>query len=246
MRNDVLIVIPARIQSERLPRKVLEKIHGKPMIYWVVQRVINAGIAPVIVATDSDEVMAACTGYGFECLKTAIDHENGTERVFEVADKYKNIKYFLNVQGDEPLINTKVVEELVGTIGSRDDAFKTSISSIDSALENNPSEIKVALGDDNTIYYASRSKIPFSRSKEEVARYYKIHGVYLYHRSILKRFVENKPGILERLEKVEQLRCIESGIPLVGIETPHTERSVDTQVDLDYMRNTPQKIFMEA
>lgn len=238
----VLIVIPARLESERLSRKLLLELHGKPVIYWTVKRVVDAGLADVIVATDSDEIETVCEVYGFPVERTSNQCINGTERVYEIASRYcDRYDLFMNVQGDEPLLNIDILKVLLGSVGENDRVFKTAVSEINISSENNPSEVKVAMSADGRIRYASRALVPFSRDSQ--CSRYKIHGVYLYPFTILERFVNASEGHLESIEKVEQLRCIENDIPLIGVITPHTSNSVDTHMDIDFYRELPAEEF---
>ena len=235
--SNVLIVIPARLKSTRLKRKLLLKIHGYPVIYWTVSQVRKSNLAKFIVATDSQEIKQVCDQYGFPVEMTSENCTNGTERVYEVARKYKNdFKFFMNVQADEPLLNVQIIEQLLYSIGVNDFSFKTAVSKISKSNPNNSSEVKVAMSLDNRIRYASRCLIPFFRdqAKENI---FKIHGVYLYPIKILEKFVGSQEGILESIEKVEQLRCIEHDIPLYGIITPGSFNSVDTKDDFEMYEN---------
>jgi 3-deoxy-manno-octulosonate cytidylyltransferase (CMP-KDO synthetase) len=236
-----LTVIPARYASHRLPGKVLEEIHGFPMIYWVYQQVLKAKPGRIVVAADHPRVYDTLERLDIPYLATDSACKNGTERVHEVATKYPDVNYFVNIQGDEPLLNPNVIRSVL-TDGFRPDAFKTAISRI-SGNSNNPSEVKVALSLESRIRFASRSLIPYF---EEASDRYKIHGVYLYSRELLERFISCAPGPLEKLESVEQMRCIENDIPLIGIKTEGTERSVDTYEDLVYMRSLPASLFYDA
>lgn len=238
--ESTLIVIPARYNSHRLPGKVVEELHGFPMIYWVYKQALKARSGPVVVAADDHKVFKALELLGIPYIETDPACKNGTERVYEVAKRYPDVQYFVNCQGDEPLLNPNIIREVVGS-GLVDDVFKTAVSPIFNEV-NNPNEIKVALSRENRIRFASRSLIPFGGDSEH--RCYKIHGVYLYSRVLLERFVSSSPGPLEIAESVEQLRCIEHDIPLVGVKTEHTERSVDTHEDLAYMRKLPSKLFI--
>ena len=239
-RENTLIVIPARYNSHRLPGKVLEELHGFPMIYWVYQQALKAQSGLVVVAADDPKVFKVLEALGIPYVETDPACKNGTERVYEVAKKYPDTQYFINCQGDEPLLNPNIIREVVGS-GLDDNVFKTAVSLIFDKI-NNPNEVKVALSFNNRIRFSSRNLIPYADDGE--TEFYKIHGVYLYSRDLLERFVSSSPGPLEILESVEQLRCIEHDIPLVGVKTEHTERSVDTLDDLVYMRELPSKLFM--
>lgn len=236
----MMIVIPARLGSTRLPAKILAEIHGKPMIYWVAKRIMSAKIAKVIVATDSDEVFNLCELESIPVTLTSDKCVNGTERVFEVSCQFPEVEYFINIQGDEPLINVEVIREIIIAKINKD-SFYTAVSKI-TQKENNSSEIKVAIDNLDRIRFASRSLIPYFREEQGV--HYKIHGVYLYSKEVLLRYVSCIPGVLELSEAVEQLRCIEWDIPIYGVKTSPTERSVDTYKDLAYMRSIPKSKFL--
>lgn len=238
----LLIVIPARLKSARLPKKLLLELHGKPLLYWVVKRVLDTRLADLVVATDSLKIQAMCETFGFPVCMTSTECMNGTERVFEVASKFKdNYELFMNVQGDEPLLNVEIIETLMTSIGTNDHAFKIATSSISSAAPNNPSEVKVAISQGGRVRYASRSLVPFNR--DEYPQFHKIHGVYLYSFATLEKYVESPEGPLEACEKIEQLRCIENDIPLYAVVTPHTLNSVDTQIDFDFYQNLDPRNF---
>ena len=236
----VLTVIPARLESSRLPQKMLATIHGKPMIYWVARRVRRSKVADFVVATDSQKIARVCDQAKLPFVMTSPDCRNGTERVYEVATLKPEYSHFLNVQGDEPLINLRVLDRMLRTVGENDGAFKTAVSALN-ANTNNPAEIKVAMQSDNRIRYASRSHIPFSR--DQVASTFKIVGVYLYSRRVLEDFVNAPVGDLERLEQVEQLRCIENDLELLGVECESSPKSIDTQEDLDAYRALPMRLY---
>ena len=238
--KNTLVVIPARYNSSRLPGKVLKTIHGKPMIYWTYSAAVRAKVGDVIVATDSDLVISELRKFEIPYILTSSKHQNGTERVFEVSGKKREYGQFINIQGDEPLLNIESVRAVAAS-GFEKNVFKTAISSIN--VGTNPSEIKVALSKGNKICYASRAPIPHDLTNNH--KYWKIHGIYAYERQTLRKFVSVSPGPLERLESVEQLRCIEADIPLAGVITPHTERSVDTAEDLEYMRSLPPSVFVD-
>ncbi len=237
--HKLTLVIPARYASSRLPGKVIEYIHDFPMIYWTYKRACLAGIGRVIVAADDPKVYSVLEKYKIPFIETSQSCINGTERIAEVAQKINDSDFFMNIQGDEPLINPQTILDVYND-GLDEGCFKTAVSKID--FPNNKSEVKVAISFNCRIRFASRSAIPFSNSLNP--KYYKIHGVYTYSRSTLNKFNSLVPGPLEKSESVEQLRCIEYDIPLYAIKTAHTERSVDTADDLLYMRSKPMAQFL--
>ena len=237
--HKLTIVIPARYASSRLPGKVIEYIHDFPMIYWTYKRACLAGVGRVIVAADDPKVYSVLEKYKIPFIETSQSCINGTERIAEVAEKIYDSDYFMNIQCDEPLLNPQTIIDVYND-GLDDDCFKTAVSKIDNTNNNN--EVKVAISLNSRIRFASRAAIPFSSGHSQ--EYYKIHGVYTYSRNTLNIFNSFSPGPLELSESVEQLRCIEHDIPLYAVKTAHTERSVDTEDDLVYMKSKPLSEFL--
>ena len=238
--RELLTVVPARLNSTRLPRKLLKTIYGKPIIYWVAHRIRSFDLTAFVVATDSTEISEVCEQFELPYVMTSADCANGTERVQEVASHYTQFSHFMNVQGDEPLISFDVLDQMVKTIGVNDHAFKAAVSTI-ARSANDPSEVKVAMQLDNRIRYASRSFIPYDRDSESSS--FRIHGVFLYTREVLEKFTQAPVGVLEQTEKLEQLRCIENEIELYGVVCQESLRSIDTMKDLEFYRRIPQEIF---
>lgn len=236
----VLTVIPARLASVRFPEKLLAEIHGKPIIYWVSKRVQEFELSEFVVATDSSRIADVCKEFSFPYMMTSPSCRNGTERVFEVSQKRSDFSYFLNVQGDEPLVNLSVLESMLSTIGDEDHSFKVAITETNSE-PNDTSEAKVAIQSNGRIRYVSRESIPFHRDTDPA--HFRIQGVFLYTAEVLTRFVEAPLGRLEEIERLEQLRCIENDIHLQGILTEESPRSVDTFEDLEFFRAMPKHLF---
>lgn len=236
----VLTVIPARLESIRLPQKLLELIHGKPLIYWVANRIRIFNGSDFIVATDSSSIAEVCEQESLPFIMTSEDCVNGSERVYEAACRFPQYSHFLNVQGDEPLVNLELLEKLLKTVGENDHAFKTAVTKLHFGT-NDPTEVKVAMQHDNRIRYASRSYIPYGR--DSTFPTFKIHGVYLYTREVLERFVGAPAGPLEQVEQVEQLRCIENDIELYGVRCPSSPKSIDTLEDLNRYRKIPASAY---
>jgi 3-deoxy-manno-octulosonate cytidylyltransferase (CMP-KDO synthetase) len=240
-KDKLTIVVPARYASSRLPGKVIEEIHGFPMIYWTYKRACMAGVGRVIVAADDPVVYSVLNKFNIPFIETSQSCINGTERIAEVAQIIHDSNFFMNIQGDEPLLNPQTIIDVYND-GLDENCFKTAVSKINFPFNN--SEVKVAISLNSRIRYASRGAIPFSNDKNQ--EFYKIHGVYTYSRDTLNRFNSLRPGPLELSESVEQLRCIEHDIPLFAIKTAHTERSVDTTDDLTYMRSRPISEFLNC
>lgn len=240
IKVNTLIVIPARLASSRLPEKIMAEIHGAPMVYWTYMRAKKANVGDVVVAVDDLNVRNDLESLGVQTMLTSNKHTNGTERVLEVAKKRTDYDWFVNVQADEPLVDAKTIKE-VRLKALDPSAFYTAVS--DAASGDNPSEIKVAIGKNNKIFFASRASIPVNR--DGPSNYSKILGVYCYTRKVLETFVSNSPGPLEELEKVEQLRCIEGNIPLIAVTVSSHHSSIDTLADLERLRSVPVEQFYE-
>lgn len=227
----VIAVIPARLASTRLPRKMLREIAGIPLLVRVYQGVrLCTGLDHVIVATDSDEIMQFCERQGFEVRMTSAAHRSGTERVHEISTTIPADVY-LNVQGDEPLTRPEHIDSLIAVLQSAEvqvGTLKTPAADID---VNNPSAVKVVTDSAGRALYFSRATIPYDR--DAVApRYYKHLGFYGYRKTALDNFVRWPESSLERSERLEQLRFLENGVAIHVAETPFDTVGVDTEEDL--------------
>jgi len=226
-----IAVIPARLESTRLPRKMLLEIEGKPLISVVYDAVRSSPLLEdVIVATDSEEIMAACSRHGAKAQMTASWHRSGTERVHEVSTR-EAADVFINVQGDEPMVRPEhiamlleVMERPAAEVGT----LMTPAAAVDIA---NPNAVKVVTDLDGRALYFSRATIPFDRDRTQ-ARYFKHLGIYAYRRAALARFVSLPESSLEKSERLEQLRFLENGISIFVGETPYDSVGVDTEEDL--------------
>jgi len=239
-------VIPARLQSTRLPRKPLLNIAGVPMILRVLERACACRrLDRVIVATDSDEVRSAVENYGGEAWMTSPHHRTGSDRVAEVAEALRE-ELILNLQGDEPLIPVSTLDRLVEFgMGCPGVLVATAMTPLP-AEENivNPNIVKIVTGRDGKAIYFSRYPIPYCRNapldmpgdgnkmKRDRPGYFKHIGIYLYRREFLLEYVKLQPTPLERSEALEQLRILEHGYPVHVIEVAEDSISVDTPEDL--------------
>jgi 3-deoxy-manno-octulosonate cytidylyltransferase (CMP-KDO synthetase) len=227
----VIAVIPARLASTRLPRKMLREIAGVPLLAWVYRGVQRcSSVAEVIVATDSDEILRFCEKQGFVARMTSAAHRSGTERVHEISTAIPADVY-LNVQGDEPLTRPEHIDSLIAVMqraGVEVGTLKTPCAEVDI---NNPSAVKVVTDDSGRALYFSRATIPYDRDGLH-PRYYKHLGFYGYRKEALDKFVRWSESLLERSERLEQLRFLENGVPIYVAETPFDTVGVDTEEDL--------------
>lgn len=235
----LLGVIPARLASERLPRKPLTPLAGRTLLEWVWRRVDAFRIFDrLVVATDSDEVAEAARAFGATVEMTRADHPSGTDRVAEVATRAPYVAYgaIVNVQGDEPFVRRDHLEAAARLVREGGWEVGTIATPIVSEAEwRDPAAVKVVRGGDGGALYFSRAPVPHPRegAPELASGAYLRHvGVYAYRREALLRWVALPEGALERIERLEQLRPLAAGIRIgVGVGAP-AEAGVDTPADL--------------
>jgi 3-deoxy-manno-octulosonate cytidylyltransferase (CMP-KDO synthetase) len=233
---NVVVVIPARYGSSRLPGKPLVSLAGKPMIQRVYERAkLAQKVNRVIVATDDDRIIKAVQEFGGEARMTRPDHRTGTERVAEVA-AHELGDFFVNVQGDEPLLDPEAVdtairailEEPLAAIATVATPIKTPGDIMD------PNVCKVVLDFDENALYFSRAPIPWVRdtASKSLPRHLKHLGLYVFHRDTLLEYPTLPQGELERVEQLEQLRWLENGWKIRVAEVEHDAVSVDVLADV--------------
>ena len=225
-------VIPARLASTRLPRKVLRDVAGKPLIVRVHEAARRSpDLADVLVATDAQEVIAACARFGVPAMPTSPEHPSGTDRVWEVAQS-RAADVYVNIQGDEPLITPRHVALLVAPFRERPGAQVTTLKiRLLPDEADNPNVNKVVCAADGRALYFSKYPVPYDRDGQGVARFRHI-GLYAYRRAALEAFHLLPPSPLELAEKLEQLRFLENGISITVVETDEPTIGVDTEADL--------------
>jgi 3-deoxy-manno-octulosonate cytidylyltransferase (CMP-KDO synthetase) len=226
-----IAVIPARLASTRLPRKMLREIAGKPLIGMVYEAVRSSPLLDqVIVATDSDEILAVCRKHGWEAEMTSSHHRSGTERVHEVSGRVMADVY-INVQGDEPLTRPEHIAALLAVMKDTSVQVGTLMTPASEQDIPNPNAVKVVTDPSGRALYFSRATIPYDRDATR-PRYFKHLGLYAYRKAALDRFVTLPESSLEKSERLEQLRFLENGIPIFVGETPFDSVGVDTEEDL--------------
>ena len=226
----IIAVIPARLASMRLPRKMLREINGKPLAVWVYQAVRSSSLLDdVIIATDSEEIFAACEKHACNVRMTSDKHRSGTERVHEVSQSTAADVY-INVQGDEPMIRAAHIEALAALMENPDIPVGTLKTPAPAEDISNPNSVKVVADASGRTLYFSRSTIPYDRDNTQ-PKYFKHLGIYAYRKPSLDKFVTMPESSLERAERLEQLRFLENGIPIYVAETAHDSIGVDTEED---------------
>jgi 3-deoxy-manno-octulosonate cytidylyltransferase (CMP-KDO synthetase) len=230
---NILGVIPARLESTRLPRKVLRQIGGVPMVVYVFRRAQGCRLlSDLLVATDSDEVVEACHAHHVPAVLTSSAHRSGTDRVWEVS-RARVADVYVNVQGDEPLVTTGHIESLVRPFLDEPEVQVTTLK-IRATPEEVPTRTanKVVTNRHGDALYFSRLPIPCDRDERGSVTYWKHIGMYAYRRSVLEMYHSLPPSSLEQAEQLEQLRLLEHGIPIRVLETREPTIGVDTEEDL--------------
>jgi 3-deoxy-manno-octulosonate cytidylyltransferase (CMP-KDO synthetase) len=228
----IVAVIPARIASTRLPRKILREIAGRPMLAWVYEAAKKSkALNEVIVATDSDEIMDVCNKNGWSARMTSPECKSGTERVYEVAQSV-SAHVYVNVQGDEPLTRPEHMDQLVALMQNPSIQVGTLRTSCGEVDIDNPNAVKCVADSNGRALYFSRATIPFDRDNSGTSQYYKHLGFYAYRKPALDKFMFWPESSLERSERLEQLRFLENGIPIHVAETQFDTVGVDTEEDL--------------
>jgi 3-deoxy-manno-octulosonate cytidylyltransferase (CMP-KDO synthetase) len=234
------VVIPARFDSSRLPGKALMPLAGKPMLQWVHERARSCAATEVIIATDDERIASAARGFGAEVAMTARTHVSGTDRIAEVAAArgWADADIVVNVQGDEPLIPPRIIDQVAELLGAN---ARADIATLASKIESqndlaDPNNVKVACDVGGRALYFSRAPIPFNRDAPTTLSSACLRhvGIYAYRVSALRRLASLPASRLELIEKLEQLRALENGMEIrvaLAVERPLAD--VNTAADLE-------------
>lgn len=225
----IIGVIPARYKSSRFPGKPLTEICGKPMIWWVYQQAKKVPeFDSVYVATDDERIKAACEAYSINVIMTSDRHKTGSDRVAEVAEKVEG-DLFVNVQGDEPVINPEMIRQVISIFTEDDSVYFGSLKKeiTDPDEINAPSTVKVVTDDNGDAMYFSRSVIPSNLKDGRLARVFRHVGIYAYKREFLLKFAAMVQTELELGEGIEPLRAMQKGYKMRLKETEYTSIGVD-------------------
>lgn len=242
-----IVVIPARYASTRLPGKPLSDIAGKSMLQHVWERAGTSGASEVVIATDDERIAAACADFGARCLMTRADHASGTDRLAEVVAQLGLTEEHIvvNVQGDEPLIPSAVIDQVAGNLRRNSSASIATLCEgiTDATVLRDTNAVKVVFDENGRALYFSRATIPWPRDHEASTggmpegQWYRHIGIYAYRAGFLKRYSQWQPAPLELTESLEQLRALYKG------EAIHVEPAcaavpggIDTPADLDRVR----------
>lgn len=239
----IVAVIPARYGSTRLPGKPLKDICGKPMIWWVYERVKSIKkIDEIYVATDDTRIVDVCSKYGIKTLMTSDTHRTAANRLQEISETI-SADFYLQLNGDEPLINLEAVEAAIPDDVPQDVEFGTNIiTKINSSVQlMDNSNIKVVFNENMEALYMSRTPIPYPFKSIDF-EYYKHVGIIGYNKKMLDFYAESTPGRLERIEGIDTMRFIDYGKKLKLYKVDNCESlSVDTEKDLEEVRKMMQE-----
>ena len=243
------VVIPARMRSTRLPGKMLADVAGQPLVAWAAARARESGADDVVVATDHDDIARAVTALGWKAIATSATHETGTDRLAEAAAQLElaDDEIVVNVQGDEPLIDPKLIREVAAALAAHPQAaIATAAHPIDSAATFfDPNVVKVVTGEEGFAQYFSRAPIPyardaFARDRGQLPPDFpalRHIGIYAYRARFLREYATLTPTPAERFEALEQLRALGHGYRIaVAMWNAPMEAGVDTQEDLERVR----------
>ena len=231
-----IVIIPARYDSTRFPGKPLYPLRGVPVIQHVYENSKRSRLADdVIVATDSETIFEKVLSFGGKAAMTDRNHQSGTDRIAEVA-RSTDCDIIVNVQGDEPLIRSEMIDDVISLLEDKRASIGTLIKKIDDLQEiTDPNVVKIVFDNQGFALYFSRAQIPFRAPHSELSApdYYKHIGIYSYRRDILLALAGMEQTGLERVEKLEQLRALENGMKIKIRETFFETYGVDTPEDIE-------------
>ncbi len=230
MEKPAIIFIPARMESKRFPGKVLAPLAGKPLIEWVYRGALESNLSNgVYVVTNSEEIAKTVERFGGSVLLIKKDYECGTDRIADVVDEF-DAEIIVNLQGDEPLVKGDVLDELIKAMLNSDAPMGTLARRIKTAFElQNPNVVKVVCDKNGFALYFSRSIIPYNVKDSNALRHI---GIYAFRKKSIKEFVSLPKGILEEIERLEQLRALEAGWKIKVVLTDREFIGIDTPEDL--------------
>jgi len=238
-----VIVIPARLDSSRLPKKVLLDLKGKTVIQRVYEQCLKVkNVDGVYIATDSIEIKEVCESFTDKVVITKSTHQSGTDRIGEAVSAI-DCDIVINVQGDEPFIEPSLIEALVNSFSNSDILMSSAMSKINNVKDlQNTNVVKVVTDLHNNALFFSRSLIPFPRDVKEISiakevlekgQFFRHIGIYGYRKDFLLQFVNMEQSYLEKVEKLEQLRALENGFKIKMIEANSSLNGIDTREDYE-------------
>ena len=240
----VSALIPARLNSTRLEKKLIKNLGGIPVIVRTYQNICSTKLFDeVVVVTDSDDIINVLKEFDIKFLKSKEDHNTGTDRIAEFSKKFKS-DIIINVQGDEPFVLkedlSKIINKFKNDIENKINVISLMTKLISVEEINNPNNVKVVVDKNNNSLMFSRSIIPYKRVENNV-NYFKHIGIYAFRNSFLNKFKKFKQTNLELTEMIEALRIIEHGYNIHMIEIDHEQISIDTIEDFNKAKSMLNK-----
>lgn len=232
----VAALIPARLDSTRLPKKLIQELGGKSVIQQTYLSTKKTGLFDeVIVVTDSELIEEQILALGGKVFRSKKEHESGSDRIAEAAAEL-DVALVINVQGDEPIQDRKTLADLIAAFEDTEVKMASLKCEISPEEATNPNAVKVICNASGQAIYFSRSKIPYVRNEKQDVRYWKHIGVYAFRKEFLMQFTAAPKSELEQIESLEQLRVFDMGVKISMIETQFHPIAIDTQEDLDRVR----------
>ena len=232
-------VIPARLNSTRLPKKILMDLDGKPMIAHVMERAMQSKkLDRIILAVDSEETIKALSIYDFEIIMTSKEHNSGTDRVFEVIKNLNDAKIIINIQGDQPLLDPNMIDGLISVFEDNQVEMATILSrklTVSDLL--NPNVVKAIMDEESNAVEFKRNVFDL-----EIGGVYKHIGMYGFRRDTLSKFTSLEISEREKKRNLEQMRALDNEIPIRAMITGDDTLSVDTEDDLINVKNIIEKL----
>lgn len=231
--GETAIIIPARYDSTRLKGKPLIEVKDKPIIQWVWEKAVKSTLADrVIIATDNEKIYETALMFGAEVEMTLDTHTSGSDRIAEVVERHPEISYIVNLQGDEPLITSESIDEVIKGVKNDGADISTLIRILKEKKEiENPNCVKCVTDNNGYALYFSRSKIPFERNPG-ITTFYGHLGIYGYTRESLLKMTDMEQSPLEMAESLEQLRALQAGMRIKTFVVDFVPVGIDTIDDL--------------
>ena len=238
-----VIVIPARLDSSRLPKKVLLDLNGKTVLQRVYEQCLKVkNVDEVYIATDSLEIKEVCETFTDNVIITKSTHQSGTDRIGEAISSI-DCDIVINVQGDEPFIEPSLIEALVNSFSNSEISMSSAMSKINNVKDlQNSNVVKVVVDHHNNALFFSRSLLPYPRDVKEISiakeviekyQFFRHIGIYGYRKEFLLHYVNMEQSPLEKIEKLEQLRALENGFKIKMIETDSSLMGIDSLEDYE-------------
>ena len=238
-----VIIIPARLDSSRLPKKVLLDLKGKTVLQRVYEQCLKVkNVDEVYIATDSLEIKEVCKTFTNQVIITKSTHQSGTDRIGEAISSI-DCDIVINVQGDEPFIEPSLIEALVNSFSNSEISMSSAMSKVNNVKDlQNSNVVKVVVDSQNNALFFSRSMLPFPRDVKEISianevlekyQFFRHIGIYGYRKEFLLHYVNMEQSSLEKIEKLEQLRALENGFKIKMIETDSSLMGIDTLEDYE-------------